>query len=265
MKGLTWVGACVAIGIAAGALAFALNPARYRALTALQVTVTRHPSYEAFKMNPSDEQFERVLHHAFSEDWTENLMEELGLYREEREAGHFADALLRFRRSTAFSRRVESDISERWTVAFEADDPSVAEEVSYRLASFIAEQGDNDSDEADEPSAFLLKVLREQLLAAESEIETWRSTHEGKTPPAALMKPYEALHAHYSEVLKGVVHGPHRFRLLQFQYEMVKTPRVSDGRIGPSLLPLAGAGGAAGLFIGLFTMPIFPWWRRHAP
>jgi len=270
MKGLTRVGACVAIGVAAGAIAFALTPARYRAVTPLQVTITWHVPADGFPTFPPRDRFDEMLHNVFSEDWTESLMEELGLYREEREAGHFADALLRFRRNTAFSRRVESDISERWTVGFEADDPSVAEGVSFRLASFLAESVDDEDDDFDESFGLGLQILRDNLLEAESEISTWSAMHGSRTPPAAMTKRYQALVADYTDVLKEtaghrVTFSPHRVRPITLNIEIVKTPRVSDGRIGPSLLQFAGAGATTGLFIGLFTMPPFFWWRRHAP
>jgi plasmid stabilization system protein ParE len=256
MKSLAWVGVFVAIGVGAGTAGYALTPVRYGSVTTLQVTVVPHTRDEDLQWR-SDRLLDAMLQNPFSEDWMERLMQEFGLYRREREAGRWADALLGLRSDITFSRRVESDISERWTVAFEADDPRVAEKVSSRLASFIAESFKDDGEEADESGAFILEILREQLLATTSEIETWRSTHGSQTPPAALMKQYGAQSAEYRDALRAVPSGPHRYRLFELHLEMVKTPRVSDGRIGPGLLQCSGSGAVVGLFIGLFTMPFF--------
>jgi len=272
MKGLTWVGAFVLSGIATGSFVFGLTPARYRGVTTLQVTTTPDPHYaEEWRTlrEASQEQYAERLNYAFSEDWIEHLMQELGLYRKEREAGRWADALLAFRRSTYFSRRVEDESSELWLIAFEADDPGVATTVSSRLASWLAHQSDDqsrESDEMDRPLQAALQFLVEQLRTADSEIAAWKKTNAGRTPPAALMNGYKALSTEYEGLLKEVVH-PVGDRIHYFSREVtvVKTPRVFDWRVSPVFLPNVAMGAAAGLIFGLFTMPPFFWWRRHAP
>jgi hypothetical protein len=268
MKGLTWVGVFVAIGIAAGTIAFALTPAHYRAVTALQATVVRH-AYDGRLLPPDDQHVDQMLRALFSEKQTEQLIRELGLYKRERDAGRWADALLRFRRGMAFSRHVESAISQRWTVAFEADDPNVAETVSLRLASHIAEEVHEESYDVWGSFGLSLQNLRWLLRVAESEMTAWSGTHGGRTPPAAMASKYEALYREYTDVQNEIELSTqshyHGFPPLGLMVEVVGTPRVSDGRIGPSLLRFAGVGAAAGLYLGLFTMPPFFWWRRHVP
>ena len=70
----------------------------------------------------------------------------------------------------------------------------------------------------------------------------------------------------YGLLLKEVVH-PVGDRIHYFSREVtvVKTPRVFDWRVSPVFLPNVAMGAAAGLIVGLFTMPPFFWWRRHAP
>jgi hypothetical protein len=234
--------------------------------------VRRYQEVWRTQREPSDERFAELLHRAFSENWTERLMQELGLYRKEREAGRWADALLEFRRSLTFSRRVESEISERWLVAFDGDDPRVAEIVSSRLASAVVDAFDDDRrndrerDELDSPVGPALQLLRERIWAAKAKISRWEKTHDGGTVPAALMKDYEALMAKYLELLEEVVDRVgQRERTDTLSVRPVKTPRVSEGRVSPLLLHFVGAGALAGLLIGLFTMPLFLWWRRHLP
>ncbi len=152
-------------------------------------------------------------------------------------------------------------------MAFEADDPNVAETVSLRLASHIAEEVHVESYESgDDNLGLYMQDLRGRLAAAQAEMTTWSARHKGKTPPPELTRKYQGLYFEYTDALNenelSLSQHRHRFPPLGLNVEIVRTPRVSDGRVGSSLLLFAGAGAAAGLLIGLFTMPPFFWWRR---
>ena len=92
MKGLTWVVVFVAIGIAAGAIAAALMPARYRAVTAVHIEAARDPDVTfLYRLNA---RLDDLLQRSLFEDRMERLMQEVGLYKAERDSGRSADALL---------------------------------------------------------------------------------------------------------------------------------------------------------------------------
>jgi hypothetical protein len=273
MKGLTWVVVFVAIGIAAGAIAAALMPARYRAVTAVHIEAARDPDVTfLYRLNA---RLDYLLQRSLSEDRMERLMQEVGLYKAERDSGRSADALLLLRASTAVLRHREDETTERWMVAFEANDAGTAELTSLRLASLIKEQADTRgwrlgglSTEEDPKVERLLEDIRAELILSETEIREWPRKHDGRPAPPALRKQFDALGRDYSASLKRYepieanidFAGP-----VQLKAEIVKVPRGFDGRVDPPFRSFAGMGAAAGLFIGLFTMPPFFWWRRHIP
>jgi len=273
MKGLGWVGAFVAAGMAVGVLGAALMPARYRAVTAVHIEAVRDSDVTfAYRLNA---QLDELLQSAFFEDRMERLMQDLDLYKAERDSGHSADALLLLRASTAVSRHRENETTERWMVAYEANDASAAERTSLRLASLINEEAGKTrwkgwrlSDEGDQEIERLLEDVRAVVRASEVEIQEWPAKHGGRPAPAALRKQSDALLRDYVESLKRL--EPIELNIdsvppVELKAEIIKTPRAFNGRVDPPFASFAGLGASAGLLIGLFTMPPFFWWRRHAP
>jgi hypothetical protein len=242
-------------------------PARYRAVTAVHIEAVRDPDGTfPYRFNS---RLDDLLQNALSEDRMERLMQELDLYKAERDSGHSADALLFLRASTAVSRHREDDTSERWMVAFEANDSGTAERTSLRLASFIKEvanvTGLGLDPEKDRELTRSLEDVKALLRGSEAEIKRWSRTHGGRPAPPALRTQYDALLRDFVDVLRH--YEPIRRNIdsagrVELKSEIIKAPMAFDGRVDPPFRSFAGLGALTGLFIGLFTMPPFFWWRR---
>jgi hypothetical protein len=260
MRVRTWLGICAALGLLAGAATVALTPARYRALTTLDVQATRGagtPDDDLFPYRLRD-QLDGTLRSAVSEENMVRLMQAHDLYKTERESGRAWDALLRLRRSIHVVRKRESDTTERWTVAFEADDPAAAERGSSGLAELIKREGDTTLETR--PSDFdiaigpLLEDAKERLVASESKMKAWVRAHGGG-PPAAMLTETAGLHDEFVTLLRRAEDErpprPQHWRPpIETEFTIVKSPRVSDGRIALRFCRSPGAALPPPFFLG---------------
>ena len=234
MKGVRWVGVLVAVGIAAGTIAAALMPARYRVVAAVHIEATPDPDITfAYRL---EYQLNYLLLSVVSHDAT-------------------------------VSRHRENETTERWTIAVDAGDTDTAARTSLRLASSIKERADRTKQPfgVDGQETALAEDVRALVAVSQVAIESWARTHEGKPIPTAMLREHESLRGALFELLgrnKPFYEGPRRLSAtIPLEARIVRTPRVLDGRVDPPFRSFAAWGAAAGLCLGLLTLPPFVWWR----
>jgi len=268
MKGLTWVGVFVSIGIAAGTIAFALTTRRYRGVTTLQVKAVPDDSESADSFRQRlDGQVQGTMQAALDENRMERLIQEFDLDGDEDEEGYPADALIALRESTSIARHADtSEAVERWDVAFEAADPALAEAITSRLALMIETDANRNALTVEMVGSGLYEDLETQWIASKKVMDSWVRAHGDSPAPPAMARQHKALSAAFDEFMeraKGLnLFGYHRRLPIQAEFEIVGTT-VSETRVGPALVEFAAAGAALGVVAGVITLPFLVWWHRY--
>ena len=161
-----------------------LLPNRYRSETVVLIVPQRVPeSYVRSTVTTRiEDRVQSIREQILSRTRLERIIDELQLYREERQLRPMEDIIESMRESVG-TRIVRDDA---FSVSFVASDALTAQRVAERLASLFSEENMRDREiQAESTNQFLqtqLENARQQLIAHEKRVEEFRLRHAGQLP-----------------------------------------------------------------------------------
>jgi polysaccharide chain length determinant protein (PEP-CTERM system associated) len=176
----------LAIGIAVTPLLAHFAPERYRSEALLLVIPQQVPNdYVTPTMTQSiEDRLPAITDQILSRSRLEQIIQQLDLYKEERQRQVMEDVVARMRRDVTTSAAARDVNSFR--VSYVSDTAEKARRVTERLASLYIEQNLKDREnQADSTSQFLTTQLEEakrRLVEQEKKLEEYRKTHAGQLP-----------------------------------------------------------------------------------
>lgn len=175
-----------AIGVALTPLLARFAPERFRSEALLLVIPQQVPNdYVTPTMTqPIEERLPAITDQILSRSRLEQIIQQLDLYKEEREREVMEDVVARMRRDVTTSA-VGRDVNS-FRVSYVSDSAEKARKVTERLASLYIEQNLKDREnQADSTSQFLttqLEEAKQRLIEQEKKLEEYRKAHAGQLP-----------------------------------------------------------------------------------
>lgn len=175
-----------AIGLAAMPLLGRLAPPRYRSNAVILVVPQRVPdNYVKPTVSQTvEERLPAISEQILSRSRLERIIDDMGLYKREREHDVMEDIVQKMRgdiSTSATGKEVDS-----FRVSYVSDHPETAQKVTERLASLYIEQNLQDREsQAENTSQFLdtqLAEAKSHLVEQEKKLEGYRKTHAGQLP-----------------------------------------------------------------------------------
>jgi len=245
----------VCAAIVAGAMTNFVMAPRYRAEAILLVVPQRvAPDYmRATVIVSIGDQLNRIRAHVMSRTRLERIIEDLGLYQEERERRPLHELVEQMQRNISISM-VQGDV---FRVSFVSTDRRTAMQVTERLASYLIEENVWDRQSGVEmTSQFLeaqLEEVRGRLRDQETTLDGLRAKNVTGTVSQADLLAFEVLKERYKTLLvqredARVAENLERRQAGQ-QIRILERARATPD--GPAWPPLTLLGALAGLVIGV--------------
>ena len=175
----------LAVGAAAGVLAYRWLPVQYQSETLIMVIPQRIPdTYVKSTVTANvEDRLRSVSEQILSRSRLERIIQDFDLYTERRATGMMEDVVQRMRDD------IEVDLAGKessFRVAYISADPTTAQKVTERLAALYIEENLRDrANLADNTSGFLesqLQDAKQRLIAQEKKLEEYRRRYSGQLP-----------------------------------------------------------------------------------
>lgn len=260
-----WILAPTALtAVLTSVLSYYFLPARYRSETTILVVSQRVPA-DVVRTNVSGrlgERIEVINQQVLSRTRLERIIEEFGLYQDERQTAPLEEVVGRMREQDI---RIDVLIADQTDgqgalkVGFESVDPKTAMMVTERLASlFIQENLQERELLADSVTQFIsaqIEGLRRRIIEREKELDSMRARNGGRPLSQADLLPYEVLKETYRTLLvkkeESVMALNLERRQIGEQFKVVDGARLPERPVGPTRLEVNAAGTLVGLGLGL--------------
>jgi polysaccharide chain length determinant protein (PEP-CTERM system associated) len=175
-----------AVGVALAPYLARHAPPRYRSEALIVVIPQQVPDeYVKPTVNQTlDERLPAITDQILSRSRLERIIQELDLYKTERDRNVMEDVVATMRQdisTSADGKNVDS-----FRISYASDNPQVAQKVTERLASLYIDQNTEDRKaQADHTSEFLAAQLanaKRRLIEQERKLEEYRKQHAGEMP-----------------------------------------------------------------------------------
>ena len=248
---------------ATSAISYYFLPTRYRSETIIRVqSPAAGLAGTTARSTGTPEQLRRIAETALTRARLERLMQEVGLYRDERAHQPLGDVVSRMRQDIGVTFFADAngqagDGSGSFMVSFEAPDPRLAMRTTERLASLLVEQNMLERVGSSDTTGRLfdeqIGSMRQRLVAQESQLARARTS--GESVPEADVLAYEVLRDMYKALLVRREEARSAESLERsvagFQFRVTEPARLPDRPVGPSHLGVNTAGTLAGFGLGL--------------
>lgn len=247
---------------ASSAISHYFLPTRYRSETVIQVQSPGDTFTGAARSTGTHEQFERIAQNALSRAKLERLIQDVGLYRDERAREPLGDVVRRMRQDIGVTvlggdSDPSTDDGGTFLVSYESPDPRLAMLTAARLAGMLVEQNLRERQAGLDATGQVLEAqvgdMRQRLVTQEAQLTQARAS--GHSVPEADALAYEVLRDMYKTLLvrreeaRSVASFEPRYSGLRFQ--VTEAARLPDRPVGPSPLGVNTAGTLAGFGLGL--------------
>ncbi len=178
---IPWVVVSVGVALFARSL-----PDRYVAETLLQIIAQRVPQnlVRSQITTSIEERLPIITQQAMTRTRLERLVQELGLYTEQRNAGMLMEDIIRDMRDKHIN--VAAIKGDAFRVSYESDNPRLAQRVTERLAAFFVDENTRDREQqAENTNQFLetqLDEARRRLYESEKKVEEYSKQYRGQLP-----------------------------------------------------------------------------------
>jgi hypothetical protein len=216
----------------------------------------------AARSTGAPEQLQRIAETALTRARLEGLIQEVGLYRDERTHEPLGDVVRRMRRDIGVTFLTgetgpAGDGSGSFVVSFRAPDPRLAMKTTERLASLLVEQNMLERmASTDTTGQFFdqqIGNMRERLVTQESQLARARTS--GQSVPEADVLAYAVLRDMYKALLVRREEARSTESLERsvagFQFRVTEPARLPEHPEGPSKAGVNTAGTLAGFGLGL--------------
>lgn len=174
----------LAVGTAAGVLAYKWLPVHYRSETLIMVVPQRIPeSYVRSTVTGAvEDRLPSINEQIMSRSRLERIISDFDLYAKQRSDGIMEDVVRRMRSDI----QVRLEGKESFRVSYISPDPRIAQKVTERLASLYIEENLRDRENfADSTNKFLesqLQDAKQRLIEKEKKLEEYRRRYAGQLP-----------------------------------------------------------------------------------
>ena len=173
--------------VAAGVAAFARTlEDRYVSESLLQIIAQRVPQnlVRSTITTSIEERLPIITQQIMTRTRLERLVQDFGLYSEQRESGALMEDIIRDMRETHIN--VTAIKGDAFRISYESSDPRLAMRVTERLASFFVEESVRDREiQAENTNQFLeasLDEARRRLFESEKKVEEYTKQFRGELP-----------------------------------------------------------------------------------
>jgi len=254
-------------GAASSAISYYFLPTRYRSETVIQIQSPGDTLVGAARLPATHEQFERIAKNALSRTQLERLIQDVGLYRNERAREPLGDVVRRMRQNIGVEflggdNDPSADDGGTFVVSFKSPDPRMAMLTTTRLAGMLVEQNLRERQAGFEATGQVLEAqisdMRQRLVTQEAQLAQARAS--GQSVPDADALAYQVLRDAYKTLLvrreeaRSVEGFEPRYSRLRFQ--ITEPARLPEHPEGPSKLGVNTAGTLAGFGLGLLVVGI---------
>jgi polysaccharide chain length determinant protein (PEP-CTERM system associated) len=224
-----------ALGLAVAPLIAARVPELYRSETLIMVIPQRVPdSYVRSTVTATvEDRLPSISDQILSRTRLERIINDFGLYREERAKGAMEDIVAKMRKDIG---RVEIQPGQQsFRVSYESEDPATAQKVTARLASLFIEENSRDRENlAESTNVFLESALEEakqRLVEHETKLENFKRRYSGELP-AQLSINLQAI-ANAQLQLQGLNESQNRTR----ERRLLLERQLADAKALPAMVP----------------------------
>ena len=269
-----WWSFWILIGVLGGLINYYAEPRIYRVSTSVLIIPQRVP--ERF-VQPTvtaglNERLNIITQQILSRTALERIIQEFGLYKEERKRLIMEDVIEGMRRDINVNvarPREDNSQATSFSVSFDGTDPRTTMRVTERLASLFVQENLEDRELlADQTDQFLkgqLEDTRRRLLDQELRLRSERQdvTYTLLTVEhGVLIETYKQLLAK-SEASKLAVNLERR--QIGEQFKIIDGARLPERPISPTLFPYLAWGTLSGLGAGIVASLLLFVWRRGRP
>jgi uncharacterized protein involved in exopolysaccharide biosynthesis len=262
-----WMLAATLIGAAAGLFTAARAPKLYRSEALLQVVPQRIPesyvrSAVTATMTARLQSLGQVI---LSRTSLESIIQEFGLYAEERRHAVMEDVVRKFRKDVDIAPQSDST----FRVSFVGGDARKVQQVVQKLTLLIIQENvQNRALLAEQTDEFLksqLSALRSRLIEQKQELD--RARQSGSPQAETLALEYDVLQTTFKDLLtkqeESYMAANLERRQIGETFILIDPARLAETPVSPDRRIYAGVGAAAGLAVACLLSFVVRWTRSR--